>query len=213
MAKSGTDRQVTGYRARSSLKLAALDDEYNFLRRAKGIVDLCAAPGSWSQLARERSSGAIVAVDVQKIAPIEGVTILQGDITMKTTEDAIVAAVSSVDVVLCDGAAEVTGLHDLDQVLHAQLLHSAVSLTRRLLNPDGAFIAKIFGCPDLLKSQLRLLFRNVDVVKPSASRERSGEAFIVCRGFEPRSVCERYLESGDLSFYDRLSAVEEDGLK
>jgi len=114
--------------------------------------------------------------------PIAGVRVLRGDITTDETADAVVAGLGGerADLVLCDGAAEVTGLHDLDEHLHSQLLGAATRLSRRVLAPGGAFLAKIFRSrdgPDLLRSQLRVLFRHVDVAKPASSRDRSGEVW------------------------------------
>jgi tRNA (cytidine32/guanosine34-2'-O)-methyltransferase len=122
-----------GFRARSAYKLLQLDAEYGLFRDARRVVDLCAAPGSWSQVLSRRlrdigtagAAGAgpsssssssppiVVAVDLQQMAPIEGVVQLQGDITSKGTAEAIVAhfAGEPADLVVCDGAPDITGLH------------------------------------------------------------------------------------------------------
>ena len=110
--------------------------------------------------------------------PLEGVTLLVGDITTNKTAEEILAALGDfADVVLCDGAADVTGLRDIDEQLHFQLLSAAITLLPRLLRPNGNFLAKIFKGPNVehLKSQLRTIFQQVDIAKPIASRDRSSE--------------------------------------
>lgn len=129
----------------------------------------------------------IVAVDLQEMAPIEGVIQIQGDITSKTTADEIIHHFDGrkAQLVVCDGAPDVTGLHDMDVYVQSQLLLSALSITARVLDEEGAFIAKIFRGRDvtLLYAQLRVFFREVACCKPKSSRNSSMEAFVVCRGF------------------------------
>jgi tRNA (cytidine32/guanosine34-2'-O)-methyltransferase len=120
-------------------------------------VDLCAAPGSWSQVlsrklylpalaAGEPSPPTIVAVDLQPMAPIEGVVQLQGDITSEVTAAAVIArfAGRQADLVVCDGAPDVTGLHDLDQYVQLQLILAALTVVTHVLRPGGTLVAKIF---------------------------------------------------------------------
>jgi tRNA (cytidine32/guanosine34-2'-O)-methyltransferase len=164
-------------------------------------VDLCAAPGSWSQvLARHVHGGGsapragkttrkIVAVDLQPMLPLDGVVQLVGDITSAGTRRAILAHFDGLpaDLVVCDGAPDVTGLHDIDECVQAQLLAAAVGVTVSLLRRGGSFVAKIFtrGEPDLLVAQLAQLFDTVEIAKPRSSRGTSTEAFVVCLGFNP----------------------------
>ena len=274
MGKSSKDKRDTYYRlakeqawrARSAFKLIQLDEEFDLFTGCTRVVDLCAAPGSWSQVLsrvlvkgesfgrkawlekRERedkiikghgsdtehltedakTSGEnsqeplreeptastnstkepirIVAIDLQPMSPLEGITILQGDITHPSTIPRILDAlnpptiVSSpgspplpqrdpepVDLIVSDGAPDVTGLHDLDIHIQYTLLISALSLALRILRPQqGKFVAKIFRGKDndmLLYTQLRVFFEKVTVAKPRASRASSLEAFIVCEGF------------------------------
>jgi tRNA (cytidine32/guanosine34-2'-O)-methyltransferase len=177
-----------GYRARSAFKLLQLNSEFQFLskERTQRAVDLCAAPGSWSQVLSEHVQQ-LVAVDLQPMAPLDGVICLQGDITSSDTAHAILREFDNqyADLVVCDGAPDVTGLHDVDDYLQGQLLLSALALSTHLLREGGIFVAKIFRHKNvgLLYSQLRQLFRRVSVAKPSASRNSSSEAFVVCQGF------------------------------
>lgn len=191
------------------------------------VVDLCAAPGSWSQVLSRRLASVpgshLVAVDLQAMAPLPGVTQIIGDITTPATADAVSMALadgpsSSSDakgkgkaraqLIVCDGAPDVTGLHDLDEYLQSQLLLAATQITFRLLEAGGTFVAKIFtqhpqaglgvslGNMDLkgarpatsgalLADQLRTFFDKVDIAKPRSSRLGSVEHFLVCLGFKP----------------------------
>ncbi|CAN0133792.1 unnamed protein product [Ectocarpus fasciculatus] len=131
----------------------------------------------------------IVAVDLQGMAPIEGVKQLQGDITSVKTAEAIIDHFRGglAELVVCDGAPDVTGLHDIDEYLQAQLLLAALNITAHVLSPGGTFVAKIFRGRDssLLYSQLRLLFERVTIAKPRSSRSSSIEAFVVCQVYAP----------------------------
>eukprot|EP00935_MAST-01C_sp_MAST-1C-sp1_P000165 g165.t1 len=201
-----------GFRARSAFKLLQLDEEHDLFSGVERAVDLCAAPGSWSQVLSRKlwdgegseaaasvgsagGSGSgegeedvrIVAVDLQEMAPIKGVVQLQGDITSKSTADQIIGFFKGqkAQIVICDGAPDVTGLHDIDQYVQAQLLLAALNITTHVLQQGGSFVAKIFRGKDvsLLYSQLRLFFSEVTCSKPKSSRNSSIEAFVVCKGF------------------------------
>jgi tRNA (cytidine32/guanosine34-2'-O)-methyltransferase len=192
-----------GYRARSAFKLLQIDDDYALLSDVRRVVDLCAAPGSWSQVLSSKlyanveeanqlmESGhpRVVAVDLQEMAPIPGVVCHVGDITSKETAECIVAHFRGdlADLVVCDGAPDVTGLHDIDEYMQAQLLLAALNITTNVLRIGGNFVAKIFRGRDvsLLYSQLRCFFREVTVAKPKSSRNSSIESFVVCRDFCP----------------------------
>ena len=182
------------------------------------VVDLCAAPGSWSQVlshrlylpalqhhqqqqqqqqlqqqatlpSRDSPLPRIVAIDLQPMAPIEGVTQLQGDITSERTAAEVISHFDGgqADLVVCDGAPDVTGLHDLDEYVQTQLLLAAMTIVAATLRQGGTFVAKIFRGKDisLLYSQLAAFFTDVAVAKPKSSRNSSIEAFVVCRGYTP----------------------------
>ncbi|KAJ0396753.1 hypothetical protein P43SY_009708 [Pythium insidiosum] len=190
-----------GYRARSAYKLIQLDDSFGLLNGATRVVDLCAAPGGWSQVIAERLSATertdvqIIAVDLMEMAPLDGVVQLQGDITHKQTADAIIASFDGqkAHLVVSDGAPDVLGLHDLDEYLQAQLVLAGLNISLHILEDGGAFVAKIFRGKEisLLFAQLRRFFRTVTCAKPKASRNSSFESFVVCQdfrlpeGFEP----------------------------
>jgi len=236
------------------------------------VVDLCAAPGSWSQvlsrvlikgekfgrsawqdkeevlrqqmlklrdnepLAAEvkdeaedeaekapelkpRKDVKIVAIDLQPMSPLEGITTLRADITHPATVPLLLRALDPsydpeskshhashpVDLVLSDGAPDVTGLHDLDIYVQSQLLFAALNLALCVLRPGGKFVAKIFRGRnvDLLYAQLQIFFERVVVAKPRSSRASSVEAFIVCLNFSPPKGFEASLEE-PLGIGDKL---------
>merc|ERR1712150_209278 len=173
-----------------------IDEDFQIFTGVKKVVDLCAAPGSWSQVLSKKleankaeSNVKIVAVDLQAMAPLPGVIQLQGDITKLETAKKIVGYFEGedADLVVCDGAPDVTGLHDLDEYVQAQLLLAALNITTHVLKLGGTFVAKIFRGKDvtLLFAQLRLFFENVTVAKPKSSRNSSIEAFVVCQNYQP----------------------------
>lgn len=192
-----------GFRARSAFKLMQIDDEYNLFEGVNRVVDLCSAPGSWSQVlssklyknpeeaneSLESNNPKVVSVDLQEMAPIPGVVCMVGDITSKSTAEQIVGHFQGVlaDLVVCDGAPDVTGLHDIDEYMQAQLILAALNITTNTLRIGGTFVAKIFRGKDvsLLYSQLRCFFEEVTVAKPKSSRNSSIESFVVCRNFKP----------------------------
>lgn len=122
------------------------------------------------------------------MAPIDNVTIIQGDITCEETAKRVINQFDGCksQLVVCDGAPDVTGQHDLDEFLQSQLLLAALNITTFILETKGTFVAKMFRGKDisLLISQLRIFFSQVDVVKPTSSRSSSIEAFVVCRNFQ-----------------------------
>ncbi|XP_030403191.1 putative tRNA (cytidine(32)/guanosine(34)-2'-O)-methyltransferase isoform X3 [Gopherus evgoodei] len=203
-----------GWRARSAFKLLQLDEEFQLFEGVRRAVDLCAAPGSWSQvLSRKLKGGAgegpesvkIVAVDLQAMAPLPGVVQIQGDITKVSTAQEIIQHFEGqpADLVVCDGAPDVTGLHDIDEYIQAQLLLAALNITTHVLNKGGTFVAKIFRGKDvtLLYSQLRIFFPDVTCAKPRSSRNSSIDVdFNQLEG--PNRVIVPFLACGDLSAYD-----------
>ncbi|KAJ4849354.1 hypothetical protein Tsubulata_024297 [Turnera subulata] len=135
-----------GWRARSAFKLLQIDEEFNIFEGVKRVVDLCAAPGSWSQVLSRKlylpgklSPGSsdkndlplIVAIDLQPMAPIEGVIQVQGDITNARTAEVVIRHFDGckADLVVCDGAPDVTGLHDMDEFVQSQLILAVKAYT------------------------------------------------------------------------------------
>jgi len=185
-----------GWRARSAFKLLQVDETFNLFEGVTRAVDLCAAPGSWSQVLQQKlcpdaagNRPLIVAVDLQEMAPIPGVTLLQGDITDRATAERIIGHLEGqkAQLVVCDGAPDVTGMHDIDEYVQAQLLLAALNIATFVLADGGTFVAKIFRGRDttLLYAQLRCFFEFVTTAKPKSSRNSSMEAFIVGQTYRP----------------------------
>ena len=185
-----------GFRARSAFKLLQIDEKCNIFNNVNRAVDLCAAPGSWSQVLSHKLNckkddviPKVIAVDLQEMAPIPGVVQIQGDITQEKTANEIINYFNGnlADLVVCDGAPDVTGLHDIDEYIQSQLLLAAFNITSFVLRKGGNFIAKIFRGRDIdiLYSQMQCFFTTVLSVKPKSSRNSSIEAFIVCLDYNP----------------------------
>lgn len=143
----------------------------------------------------------IISIDLQEMAPIEDTIQLQGDITRKSTVDKILQVFEGkkAQLVVCDGAPDVTGFHEMDQYLQSQLLVSALNIGTLLLAPGGTFIAKVFKGSDTLylKSQFKPFFEYVDLFKPKSSRGTSVEAFVICINYSPPD----YFAPGSLSTF------------
>ncbi|PVU95134.1 hypothetical protein BB561_002008 [Smittium simulii] len=197
MGKSSKDKRDVyyrlakeeGWRARSAYKLLQIDEEFDLFQDVHKVVDLCAAPGSWSQVLsakldiNKNPQNKIVAVDLQEMAPIDGVIQIQGDITKQSTVDLILSNFEGekADMVI------ITGLHDLDEYIQAQLLLAALHITTHVLKSGGTFLAKIFRGKDvrLLYTQVKIFFKTVHIVKPRSSRNSSIESFILCQDYSP----------------------------
>jgi len=287
MGRSSKDRRdifyrkakEEGWRARSAFKLLQIDETLNIFENVTRAVDLCAAPGSWSQVLAQQlrktnseisakaaasatdtdlaqvdeegtttevdnneegaitkenggegdggdakstendiegaSGGAsatngagrpnlpytssgegsgsqetfIVAVDLQTMSPIPGVTIIKGDITQEKTANEIIRNLggAKAQLVVCDGAPDVTGIHQMDEFLQGQLLYSALNIATLILEDGGTFVAKMFRASragvETMYSRLKMFFEDVIIAKPRSSRSSSIESFAVCWKF------------------------------
>ena len=182
-----------GYRARAAYKLIEINDKYKFLKNGQVVVDLGAAPGSWSQfIARTFPRTKIFAMDLLEITPIPGVDFYQGDFTTDAALDWLIhklnlenAASGTVDVVVSDMAPNTVGHKKTDHLRQMVLLEYAFDFACRALKPGGAFVAKSFtgGTTNELLKQIKERFQNVHHIKPPASRKDSVEMFIVATGF------------------------------
>jgi 23S rRNA (uridine2552-2'-O)-methyltransferase len=180
--------KAQGYRSRAAFKLGEIDAKDRLFRPGSRVIDLGAAPGSWSQLAAARvgPKGAVVAVDLLETAPMSGVTVLRGDFRDSGVRKAIREALgdSPADVVLSDMLPNVSGIPSVDQANAAALTTVAIEFCRAGLKPDGVFVVKVFqgeAYPDLL-ALMKETFRTVTTRKPEASRNESRETYLVGRG-------------------------------
>lgn len=233
----------TGYRSRSAFKILQIDDYFNIFENSKYIVDLCAAPGGWSQVAAEQlniknqlnninsnnNEGKIISIDLQEMAALEGVDILIGDITAQSTLVEILQKTEGnlIDLVMCDGAPDVTGFNEFDVHIQTQLILSALNISIRMLKDGGIFITKIFKGKHTNKilQILMKFFDTVSIAKPRACRNASFESFLVCQGFysnlkninsennsntcSPFSLRNEKLNENDILFLNNLYSGQE----
>lgn len=175
-----------GYRSRAAYKLLELDEKEKFLKPGAVVVDLGAAPGSWSQVAaaKTRPGGKVIAVDLLDIAPISGVTVLKGDFREARLLEALQG--DQADVVLSDVLPNLSGIPNVDQARGAELAVAAVDFCYKALKPQGVFVIKAFQGEsfDEVLQRLKGAFRTVKVVKPGASRGESRETYVVARGIQ-----------------------------
>jgi 23S rRNA (uridine2552-2'-O)-methyltransferase len=185
-----------GYRARSAFKLAEIDDKHHLLRPGMRVVDLGAAPGSWSQLAARRTraeqgDGQVVAIDQHGMDPIPGVFVLKKDFLAPDAPDALKHALNGqeADIVLSDMAAPATGHRQTDHLRIMALCEAALDFARDVLKPGGTFLCKVLrgGTEHALLAEMKRDFAMVRHLKPKASRADSAELFVLATGFRGRS--------------------------
>ncbi len=184
--------RADGYRARSAYKLLQIQEKFKVIRRGDVVVDLGAAPGSWSQAIAQLvgPQGQVIALDIEPLDPIAGVTILQGDMTDPAVQAQVIAAAGGrADVVVSDAAPSTTGVKLRDHVLSMELARAALAVAQQLLQPGGNLVIKVFQGEDLpdVVHTVKMAFHPVKIHKPAASRKESWEQFIVARGYKGES--------------------------
>jgi 23S rRNA (uridine2552-2'-O)-methyltransferase len=179
-----------GLRSRAAFKLAYLDERFHLFRRGSRVLDLGAAPGGWSIVAREAvgSRGVVVAVDPRPIEPIDGVRVVRG----RVGDPSLPARLGPdpFDLVLSDMSPRISGAYATDHARSVELVRAAFALAQSVLAPGGKFVAKVFD-GDLLEALERDLgssFERVRRTKPPASREPSSELYLVAVGFRFRGA-------------------------
>ncbi|WP_206936115.1 RlmE family RNA methyltransferase [Roseococcus thiosulfatophilus] len=182
--------QQAGWRSRAAFKLIELDEGFKLLKPGQRVVDLGAAPGGWTQVAMHRvgANGRVVALDLLPMDQVAGATILQGDFQDEATERAVLEALDGpADVVLSDMAPNTTGHGATDHLRITALAELALDFALRVLNPGGAFVAKLFqgGAEREMLTRLKTHFAEVRHAKPPASRKESSETYVVATGFRP----------------------------
>ncbi len=177
--------KVDGYRARSAYKLIEIDEKFKIFKGGLSVIDIGAAPGSWSQYALKASkSGKLISIDLKKMEPIGNSVQIQGDFTEEKTQEEIKQNINSkVDVVMSDMAIDTTGIKNIDSIQTGELCKEAMLFAKDLMKENGYFISKIFmgGTFNEIVAEGKKYFKEVKVFKPKSSRKDSKESFIICR--------------------------------
>ena len=176
--------KVDGYRARSAYKLKEIDEKFKIFKGGISVIDIGAAPGSWSQyVAKVVKSGRLVSIDLKEMEPIGNTVQIQGDFTEENIQDKIKShAKDKIDVVMSDMAVNTTGIKNIDSIQTGELCKEAMFFAKDLSKDNGYFVSKIFmgGTFNEIVAEGKKYFKEVKVFKPKSSRKDSKESFIIC---------------------------------
>ena len=176
--------KVDGYRARSAYKLIEIDEKFKIFKGGISVIDIGAAPGSWSQYAAKvAKSGRLISIDLKEMEPIGNTVQIQGDFIEKNIQEEIKKHIKTkIDVVMSDMAVNTTGIKNIDSIQTGELCKEAMFFAKDLLTNKGYFISKIFmgGTFNEIVAEGKKYFKEVKVFKPKSSRKDSKESFIIC---------------------------------
>ena len=177
--------KVDGYRARSAYKLIEINEKFKIFQNGMSVVDIGAAPGSWSQyVSKVIKNGTLISVDLKKMEDIQNSIQIEGDFTDLNTQYKIKKYIKDeVDVVLSDMAVNTTGIKNVDAIQTGELCEEAMIFAKDLLTKKGIFISKIFMGSSFneIVALGKKIFKEVKVFKPKSSRKDSKESFIICK--------------------------------
>jgi len=177
--------KVDGYRSRAAYKLIEIDEKFKVFKNGISVIDLGAAPGSWSQyLSKKIKNGKIVSIDLNKMEKVDNVVQILGDFNEEENQTKIKNLFkSNVDVVLSDMAVNTTGNKNIDSIYTGELCREAMLFSKKILKKDGKFISKIFmgSTFNEIITETKLIFKEFKVFKPKSSRKDSKESFIICK--------------------------------
>ena len=173
------------FRARSAYKLLDINTRFNIIRRTDNVVDLGCAPGSWLQVLKTLTDGKLCGVDLNPVAPLEGVVTIMGDFTTPEVQEQVRAAMPSVNVVVCDASPHLSGAKAYDQARITALNEDALNFAATLLKQGGNLVMKSFQGTDFneLVDLVKARFYSVRVIRSSATRRGSTECYIVAKNF------------------------------
>ena len=177
--------KIEGYRARSAYKLIEIDKKFKIFRGGMNVIDIGAAPGSWSQYASKViKSGKIVSIDLKSMEKIKNTIQIKGDFTSNEVQNQIKSyLVKKSEVVMSDMAVNTTGIKNLDSIQTGELCKEALIFSKEVISKNGFFISKIFmgSTFNEIVALAKKIFKEVKVFKPKSSRKDSKESFIICR--------------------------------
>ena len=177
--------KVDGYRARSAYKLIEINEKFKIFKGGMCVLDIGAAPGSWSQyVSKTVKNGKIISVDLKKMEKIENTIQIKGDFTTQETQDDIKNHLDKgFDVVMSDMAVNTTGIKNIDSIQTGELCKEAMIFSKDVISNNGFFISKIFmgSTFNEIVALGKKIFKEVKVFKPKSSRKDSKESFIICK--------------------------------
>ena len=177
--------KVDGYRARSAYKLIEIDKKFKIFKNGMFILDIGAAPGSWSQyVSKAIKNGKIISIDLKDMSPINNGIHIKGDFTEPDIQEKIKENLTKeFDVVMSDMAVNTTGVKNLDSIQTGELCKEAMTFSKKVISSKGYFISKIFmgSTFNEIVALGKKIFKEVKVFKPLSSRKESKESFIICK--------------------------------
>ena len=177
--------KIDGYRARSVYKLIEINEKFKVFKGGISVLDIGAAPGSWSQYASKIvKNGKIISLDLKEMENIYNTIQIKGDFTEPNIQNKIKNLLNKgLDVVMSDMAVNTTGIKNIDSIQTGELCKEAMNFSKEVISPNGFFISKIFmgGSFNEIVALGKKIFKEVKVFKPQSSRKYSKESFIICK--------------------------------
>ena len=177
--------KIDGFRARSAYKLIEIDKKFKIFRGDINVIDIGAAPGSWSQyVSKILKNGNIISIDLKEMEKIENTIQIRGDFTAEETKDKIKRLIKKkIDVIMSDMAVNTTGIKNVDSIQTGELCKEAMEFSKDIISRKGFFISKIFMGRTFneIVALAKKIFKDVKVFKPKSSRKDSKESFIICK--------------------------------
>ena len=177
--------KVDGYRARSAYKLIEIDEKFKIFKGGMFVLDIGAAPGSWSQYASKAiKQGKVISIDLKVMEEIKNTIQIKGDFTDPNIQKKIKDYLNKgLDVVMSDMAVNTTGIQNLDAIQTGELCKEAMIFSKDVISKNGFFISKIFmgSTFNEIVALGKLIYKEVKVFKPQSSRKDSKESFIICK--------------------------------
>ncbi len=177
--------KIDGYRARSVYKLIEIDEKFKIFKNVKSVIDIGAAPGSWSQYASKiLKNGKVISIDLKDMEPIDHSIQIKGDFSEEDTQNKIRNYLNEkVDVIISDMAVNTTGIKSIDSIQTGELCKEALIFSQKIISDKGFFVSKIFVGKTFneIVALGKKIFKEVKVFKPKSSRKESKESFIICK--------------------------------